>query len=212
MQEIVIGSTPLLAAFIISVIRYRRLKPATLRLFPWLLGFTFCIQTAGYYYSLLLQKSNHFLFNIYTLVAYVLYFYFLRRILDRQRLRQAALAMGLLFLAVYAYEMLWAGSFFVYNTFTVNIGDFLMLAGCLIYLATLLTAEQTINCFKLPQFWICTGIMFSSIGIFLYLSFFSYILTNKLDPDGAIYGVITTVTSVVEYSFFIIAFLIPANE
>jgi hypothetical protein len=212
MQEIVIGSIPLLAAFIISAIRYKRLKPSILRLFAWFLSFTFCIQIAGYYYSLLFKKSNHWIFNIYTLAAYGFYFCLVFRILRRPVLRLASFAMALLFLAVYAYEMCWAGSFIVYNSFAVNMGDFLVLGGCLLYLSELLMADQTINCFRMPLFWICTGIMFANIGSFLYLSFFNYILTNNLDPEGVIYGVISTVCSVIEYSFFIIAFLIPANE
>lgn len=212
MQEIVIGSIPLLASFIISAIRYSKLKPSILRFFPWFLGFTFCIQIAGYYYSYLFKKSNHFIFNIFTLVAYTFYFQLIFHNLWRPRLKQATLAMGLIFICVYVYEIFLAGSFFVYNSIAVDTGDFLVLAGCLMYLSELLMAEQTINCFKVPMFWIFTGIMFANIGNFLYLSFFNYILKNDLDPEGAIYGVISTVTSVVEYSFFIIGFLIPANE
>jgi hypothetical protein len=68
-------------------------------------------------------------------------------------------------------------------------------------------ADELIDFFLIPMFWITTGLMISIVGNFLYLAFFDYILSNKLDPDGKIYGIIATSLDITEYTFFIVGFV-----
>jgi hypothetical protein len=213
MQEIIIGSLPMLAAFIIALTRYRKLEPSWLRLFPWFMITTFLLQIWGYLYSLPPErKSNHFIFNTYTFIEYGFYFFILYKAIQATRLKRYVAIAGLVFLVIYCYEILITGSFFVYSPFACNAGNFLILVCCMLYLSEILMAERIIYFFRLPMFWIVTGLMFNSIGGFFYLCFFDYIVKNNVDADGQIYGLISTITTVVEYGFFIVGILIKAND
>lgn len=213
MQEIIIGSLPLLAAFAIASIRYKKLEPAWLRLFPWFMMTTFLIQTAGYFYSLLLHnRSNHFIFNTYTFIEYAFYFFILQKAVTAPKFKRAIAGAGLIFVLVYGYEIFIAGFFFIYSPIACNIGNFLTLLCCMLYLTELLMADHVVYFFRLPMFWIVTGLMFDCIGGFFYLCFFDYIVKNNIDTDGQIYGLISTITTVVEYAFFIVGILIKPND
>jgi hypothetical protein len=213
MQEIIIGSIPLLAALLIAVIRYKKLEPAWLRLFPWFMAVTFIIQTMGYFYSLLLNnKSNHFIFNTYTFIEYAFYLFILYKAVQTRKFKNAVAVAALLFAIIYCYEIFIDGSFFIYSPVACNAGNFLTLVCSVLYLSELLMADRVIYFFKLPMFWIVTGLMFDCIGGFFYLCFFDYIVKNKVDTDGQIYGLISTITTVVEYGFFIVGILIKAND
>lgn len=207
MQELIIGSVPLLIALIISFERYKKLEPRWLRLFAWFLLGTFIIQTSGYYYSHIFKKSNHFIFNFYTFYDYGFYIFIFYKTLKRKALKKVILFIGLFFILLYIYQIFILNQFFIYSSFTSNAGEFLTLCCCFLYLAELLMADEMIDFFTIPMFWITTGIMIAAIGDFLYLCFFDYILKNNLDPDGSVYGVITVLLSIIQYIFFTVGFV-----
>ncbi|WDF77776.1 hypothetical protein PQ469_28220 [Mucilaginibacter sp. KACC 22773] len=207
MDEIIIGSIPLLIAFGVSLIRYKKLEPRWLRLFTYFLLATFLIQTVGYLYSALLKKSNHFIFNCYTLFEFEFLFVVFFKALGRKIFKNIVIFIALTFTLVYIYEVFIQGHFFIYSPFASNAGKFLTLLCCMLYLTELLMADEYVSFFRTPMFWIATGIMIAAVGDFLYLCFFDYIITNKLDPEGRVYGIITTSLSVIEYGFFTIGFL-----
>lgn len=212
MQEIIIGSIPLLAALLIAAIRYKKLEPTWLRLFPWFMMLTFLIQTGGYFYSTLQHnKSNHFIFNTYTFIEYAFYFSILYKSVYKPGFKAAVAIAGLLFVVIYTYELFIAGSYFIYSPVACNAGNFLTLVCCILYLAELLMADRVVHFFRLPMFWIVTGLMFDCVGGFFYLCFFDYIVKNNVDADGQIYGLISTITMVVEYGFFIVGILVKTD-
>jgi hypothetical protein len=213
MQEIIIGSIPLLAALLIAAFRYKKLEPAWLRLFPWFMAVTFIIQTTGYFYSLLLNnRSNHFIFNTYTFIEYTFYLFILYKAVRTKKFKRAVAAAGSVFVLVYCYEIFISGSFFVYSPVACNTGNFITLVCCILYLSEILMADRVVYFFRLPMFWIVTGLMFDCVGGFFYLCFFDYIVKNNVDADGQIYGLISTITTVVEYVFFIVGILIKTND
>jgi hypothetical protein len=212
MQEIIIASLPMLAAFIIALIRYKKLEPSWLQLLPWFTLLTFLIQTGGYFYSALQDnKSNNFIFNTYTFIEYAFYMYILYKAVCKQGFKLAVAFAGLLFVLIYGYELFIAGSYFVYSSVACNAGNFLTLLCCGLYLTELLMAERVVHFFRLPMFWIATGLMFDCVGGFFYLCFFDYIVKNNVDADGQIYGLISTITTVVEYAFFIVGILVKTD-
>jgi hypothetical protein len=206
MQDLIIASIPLLIALTISCFRYHQLEPRWLRLFTWFLMLTFIIQTSGYFYSLAFKKSNHFIFNLYTLIEYGFYPYIFSRTVKKvftKKLIQVALLGFVLF---FVYEIFLQRQFFIYNSLTSNIGEFLTLSCCLLYFADLLMDDELIDFFTIPMFWVTTGIMFAAVGDFLYMSFFDYILKYQLDPKGNVYSAMATALSIIEYVFFCIGF------
>lgn len=212
MLEIIIGSIPLLLALAVNIRLYKKLEPHWLRLFTWFLMVTFLIQTGGYYYSHIFKKSNHFIFNLYTLFNYSFYIFIFYKTLQNPVFKKIALLIGIFFFLFYIYQIFILKQLFTYSSVTGNTGEFLTLCCCFLYLGELLMADRIIDFFVIPMFWITTGIMIASIGDFLYLCFFDYIIKNNLDPDGSVYGVITVLLSIIQYIFFTIGFICKKRE
>jgi hypothetical protein len=207
MEDLIIGSIPLMISTVVSIILYRKLDPRWLRLFPWFLAITFIIQAGGFYYSHIFKKSNHFIFNSYILIEHVFYIFIFYKALENKRLKNFVFIILLAFIIIYFFEIFLFNNYFVYNGFARNIGQFLTFCCCLLYLFELLSSSKSINYFTIPMFWITTGIMLATVGNFAYLSFFDYIMENNLDPNGEVYGIITTSLSILEYGLFTFGFL-----
>lgn len=208
MEELIIASIPLMISAVVCWLNYRQIEPKWMHFFAWFLLTTFVIQACGYYYSAWFKKSNHFIFNIYTLIEYGFYLLvFYRSVSGSNAKKGVLLALGF-FLIIYFFETLVKDHFWTYSSFASNAGRLLVMGCCLLYLGQLLVVERLVHFFLIPMFWIATGIMIAAIGDFLYLAFFDYIVQNKLDPEGKVYGLITTATSVMEYGLFIVGFSI----
>jgi hypothetical protein len=207
MLEIIIASTPLLIAVFIALSRYQKLEPRWLQLFPWFLLLTLIIQITGYYYSAIYRKSNHFIFNLYIPIEYGFYFIIYYKTLNRALVKKWVLFMSICFIMICFYEMIPNMQFFVYSVIASNTGKLLTFCCCLLLLSELLMADELINFFRIPMFWITIGIMVTIIPEFLYLCFYRYISKHLLDPGGIVYGYITTITSILEYAFFAAGFL-----
>ncbi|OOQ57973.1 hypothetical protein [Mucilaginibacter pedocola] len=207
LSEVIIGSIPMLVALLLSILKYKKLEPKVLRFFTWLLLASFLIQLAGFYYSKYTHKSNHFIFNIQTLVVYSAYMGIFFSILQKKWLKRCAIVLLSAFVLIYFFRILFAGSLFKFDSEAGTIGELATLCCCLLYLSELLTAEERINFFTIPMFWITTGIMAGVIGDFIYIAFFDFIVANNLDPKGDKYALLVVILSFIQYSFFTIAFM-----
>lgn len=206
MQELLIGTIALLIAFLASLLNYGDLKLAGLQIFSFYLLATFFFQTGGYLYSDIFKKSNHFIFNTWILAENGFYLFLFFNLLKKPHFKKAVLVLALLFSIYYCYDVIFINHYFIYSPNTSNLGSLMVLLCCIFFFVELMVADEVLNFFVIPMFWICTGIMISVVGNFLYLSFFDYILKYNLDPDGKVYGVITTLICVIQYSFFTLGF------
>ncbi len=203
----VIGLIPVLVSLLISVIFYKRLKPSWLRLFTWFLLLTILISVAGYVYSFDFKSGNHFIFNIYLLIQFLFYFAFFYKTFQTKKLKTITVVLGISFLVYLLTGFLFLNGFHTFNSLGFTIGSVVTILFCLLYFGTLFNAEGFINYFRIPMFWIATGILFFFVGNFIYLSFLNYILANNLDSGGNIYEFIIITLNLLLYCFFSIGFL-----
>jgi hypothetical protein len=203
----IIGLLPVLISLFISIIYYKRLKPTWLRLFTWFLLFSMLISITGYFYSFYLKKGNHFIFNIYLLIQFLFYFGIFYKTFQTKKLKTYTLLISTCFLVYLLISFIFLNGFRAFNSLGFTIGSVLTILFCLLYFGVLFNADGFINYFKIPMFWIATGILFFFVGNFIYLSFLNYILENNLDSGGNIYEFIIITLNILLYSFFSIGFL-----
>ncbi|WP_348099044.1 hypothetical protein [Mucilaginibacter sp.] len=142
---------------------------------------------------------------------FIFYAYIYYEVLTRPLFKKLVACGSLFFFVFCFYHIIFINHFFKYSPISYDVGGFLVLCYCFLYMTELLRADEFINFFKTPMFWISTGIMISIGGNFLYISFFNYILDNKMDSQGHIYNLISTVLSIIEYSLFAIGFYVKKN-
>jgi hypothetical protein len=203
----IIGLIPVLISLLISMIFYKRLKPSWLRLFTWFLFFTIIISVVRYVYSFDFKSGNHFIFNIYLLIQFLFYFTFFYKTFQTRKLKTFTMVVSISFIVYLLFAFIFLNGFYTFNSLGFTIGSVVTILFCLLYFGTLFNAEGFINYFKIPMFWIATGILFFFVGNFLYLSFLNYILENNLDTGGNIYEFIIITLNLLLYCFFSIGFL-----
>jgi hypothetical protein len=205
MQDILIGSITLIIALVVSLLMYKKLEPSWFRLFPWFLIVNLLLQIIALYYWVWTRKSNHFIYNIYIFIEYGFYILICYLAVKKVNFKRAIALIGLLFTLFYL--LLIGRDFFHYSSLARNAGALLSFFCCIIFLVEILMSDEIMNLFRIPMFWIVTGIMIANLGTFLYFAFFDYILKNNLDPDGTVYVIIANSLSIAEFGFFTIGFL-----
>ncbi|MDQ2718565.1 MAG: hypothetical protein M3Z26_02205 [Bacteroidota bacterium] len=207
MIDLIIDLIPILISLFISIILYKRLNPPWLRAFTWFLIFCIIISSTGYAYSFYLKKNNHFIFNIYLLVQYLFYFGIFYKTFQAKKLKKLTILVSCGFTIYLLFDFFFADGFYTFNSSAYTLGSVLTILFCLIYFGTLFKSDGFINYFRIPMFWIATGILFFFVGNFIYLSFINYILINNLDKEGNIYRFIMGTLNLLLYCLFSIGFL-----
>jgi hypothetical protein len=206
-MNIFLGLIPTIISLLISIIMYKKLNPVWLRLFTWFILFTILIQVVGYAYSHYYKKSNHFIFNVNLLFQYLFYFVIFYKTFEQKKIKLLILAGGICFVAYTLFNFIYKKGFYTYSTPSNTLGSILTILFCLLYFVSLFQAEEFINYFKLPMFWIATGLLFFFAGNFIYYSFIGYIIEHNLDKGGRIYWYIMVTLNLLLYCFFSIGFL-----
>ena len=207
MESLVIGCTFILVCLIISILSYKKLEPAWLRLFTWFLLFTILTQVTGFVYSFYTKKSNHFIFNIYILVQFIFYFVIFYKTFQSKNLKLITLIIGIVFITYYWFNIIFKTGFYVFNSAGNSLGSILTILCCLLYFVSLFTSEAVVNYFRIPMFWIATGLMFFFAGNFIYLSLMGYIVKHNLDSGGNIFRYIMVTLNLLMYGLFSLGFI-----
>ncbi len=207
MIDTLIDLIPAIISMLISIILYKKLDPAWLRLFTWFMLFTILVQIAGYIYSFYLKKSNHYIFNIYLLVQFLFYFRIFYKTFQTKKLKLLTIWVSIGFTIYTLFNFFYKPGFYTFNTSANTLGSVLTIVFCLLYFVSLFNSDLFINYFKIPMFWIATGLLFFFAGNFMYLSFIDYIIKYNLDKSGSIYWFIMVTLNLLLYSLFSIGFL-----
>jgi hypothetical protein len=207
MESLITVCTFILICLIISIFFYDKLEPKWLRLFTWFLLFAIVTQVTGFVYSANYKKSNHFIFNIYILVQFIFYFGIFYKTFQTKNLKLIALIIGLVFVIYYWSIIIFKTSFFIFNSASYSLGSILTIICCLLYFVSLFKSEEVVNYFRIPMFWIATGLLFFFVGDFVYMSLMGYIVKHNLDTGGHIYRYIMVTLNLLMYGLFSLGFI-----
>ena len=185
--SLIIGSAALLISIIACISRYSLLEPDWLRLFAYFLSFEFVVQLSGWLYSHFTHRSNHFIFNGLIITEFIFYLFIIYKGLSRPELKMAVKIITWIFIILALSNLLFFESVHKFNEHTYTLGTLLVILACLLYFAEIFMSETIVNFFRLPMFWISTGLFFFYAGNGIYLSILNYIERNNLDPDGKVY-------------------------
>jgi hypothetical protein len=207
MFTFILGSLLLLACLLVILFVYPKVEPVWLRYFVYFLGGTLLFQAGGFLYSWYTQKSNHSLFNLYILGQFLFYFYIFGKAIQGRRFKILIYIICSIFLSFYLTNILLGQGWHQFNSYTYNVGGILTILCCFLYLFELFASETTIHYFRVPMFWISTGLLFFHAGTIAYMSLLSYINKNNIDPEGKVYEIVMVVLNVLLYLLLSMGFL-----
>lgn len=185
---------------------YKRLKPYVLRYFLWFILYEYALQFVAANGYLWINNSDHYLSNIHTFIETFFYLSIYRAVFLSKKLKKATVIFFAVFVFFYLIEICFVRGFFSYLTTADFVGRLSVFACCFLYLVQLLVQEDVVNYFRVPMFWITTGVLISLTGDWIYVLLFHYIINNNLDTHGAIEYPILIVVNNAQYLLFAIAF------
>lgn len=206
-MSFILSNLILLCGLVINLLFYRRLQPVWLRYFSWFLLFTLFVQLTGYYYSVITHKSNHFIFNTFIFIQFLFYFFLFFKVFTKKWLRYFVVLAAVVFAGYDILSFLFGHSFLIFNQTSNSLGSILIIVCSLLYFRVLFLSDTVVNYFRLPMFWIATGLLFYFTGNFAYLSLVGYIVQHNLDKGGYFYAYAMTALNFILYGLFITGFL-----
>lgn len=207
MSTIILNKTITLISILVGVICYKRLQPQWLRLFFYFLVFTFIIDAGGSMYSYYFKKSNHFIVNIYLAISFIFYFFLFYINAERKKIKKIVLISCILYFLIALYDNIFINGFYLFNAYSYSVGSILITLCCMLYFMGLFTSDTLINYFKIPMFWIATGLLFYYAGNLVQMSLLIYILNHNLDPGAMVYRFISVTLNILLFGAFSVSFL-----
>lgn len=209
-----------LLAFLAGIFYYRRNKSRPNYYLVWFLGFTFCVEILGWYVYFVPDgflsfikdtsfESNHWLFNICTIISFVFYISYFKWHLQSKRDTIILNSCILVFLIVSILEILISDGFFNRDMPIVNIlGTIIVFLSIAFYYLQLLRSDQILEIHKSLIFYISIGTLFfylCTTPLFIYSSYYS----SSIDPSFiGIYSKILHGTNYLLYGIYILGFLV----
>ena len=207
MITLFLASTTLCISIIVGFVYYKKLQPNWLQYFVWYLLYTLLFEIVAYLYSHYTKRSNHFLINSNIIIEFLFYFYIFFKTFQKKILKQLTCIMAVIYMLYNLYYIFAGAGIFIYNSSGNSIGSVFIIICCLIYFYSLFQSELNINYFRIPMFWIATGLLFFLVGNALYLALLNYILDYRLDPHANFYLSINITLNLLLYSLFTCGFL-----
>jgi len=202
-----IGYTTLLISIAAGIYYYNKLSPRWLRLFPWFLVLSLLFELFAMAYSTYTKKSNHFIINIYTFIQFIFYLFIFYKTFERKLFKFITAWMAIIFTGYFFYNMIFGIGFFIFSAASNTFGSICVIFCCLLYFYLLFQSELNLNFFRIPMFWIATGLLFYFVGNFIYFSLVNYIIKENLDTSGKIYLFIMTILNLILYGLITAGFL-----
>lgn len=199
-----LDTIPNLICIFIIAIAYKKLQPQWLQLFLYFLIVSFIVDLGATYYSQSFKKSNHFIINFFLPVNFCFYFFIFYKTFETKKLRKIVLVSVVLYLGLFLVDILFINGIFFYNTYSYCGGSILVVFCCLLYFMWLFSSDKLLNYFKIPMFWIATGLLFFYAGNLVQYSLVRYIIEHDL---VTIYYTITIILSCILFGAFSIGFL-----
>ena len=189
----------LMAALIAAIIKWPRYKDTPQRYFLHFLIYVTFNEILGYILIYIFDMNNSFIYNIYTCVSFLFYFYWFRLILVNKRI---ILIFVILFVGSTTYSLffesfwndLWLAPYYV--------GTILILLCSVMYFSSLVRQEEVVHFRRLQPFWIATGLLVFHFGFLPTFIFSEWSLIGS--PTNKI---ILTSLIVILYSSYFISFL-----
>ncbi len=207
MKTIIIDLIPTLISLLTVVVFYKKLRPKWLQLFFYFLLFTFMVEAGSAFYSYYLKKSNHFIINLFSFISFSFYFFLFYKTFEERKFRTFIYVVIFIYLLFSLCDIFFIEGFYYFNIYSFCFGSILIVLCCLLYFARLFTANELINYFTIPMFWISTGLLFFYVGNLVQVSLMNYIIKNHLDPDGSIYQIIMITLNLILYGTFTVGLL-----
>ena len=181
--------------------------------FKWLFALiciTWIVEAIGYW-GLLAGRNHNLVFHIfqpteYALLASFFAGYFARP--DTTKLAQVSIISFAIFCLINA---LFNEKIDAINSLSFSVEAILLIVWSAYYFYDLYKQDEVLHIRQLPEFWICTGILFFQTGAFFLMGLLNYLTRTSPDVATELYS-INHLLNILLYSLYTIGFVCKVGQ
>ncbi len=167
------------AAFLTSVIYWRKIKVSKLRWIAPYLFFIIVIEFTGRYITKELNyKNNGWLYNISVPIEYLYFGSLFYKYFTTKNYKVIAKWSLILFPIFVLFNIFFIQGIEKFNNNFLKVGSCLMIILCCLYFFDLLKIDKVISLVSMPMFWISSGLFIFNVGEFVYISLSSVLFED----------------------------------
>ncbi len=168
--------------------------------------YCFLFEIAAWGYSYITYKSNHWIYNLYTIGQILLLCFIYRNVLTSNSTIKSIKIFTVFYPLLVLINLLFFQSFFNFHTLTYTIGCLFLIFLIFSYFNQLLHLNEVISLRRNSFFWFNLGNAIYFIGSIFYLGSINFILATKQDSFGELINIFVYSFTSIQYILFIIAF------
>ncbi|PHQ62526.1 MAG: hypothetical protein COC08_00530 [Maribacter sp.] len=169
--------------------------------FLYFLWFTLGVELCAALMSYVIDIDNFWIYNFYTIISFLFYFYWYHAILKQVALQRAVLVFGILFTGVAIWNLVFQ-SWTEYHQYTFVVGALFTLVATLFHFWQLLYSDQILVIQYKLSFWISAGLLLFYMGMVPFM-----LLSRYFELAGASYYILIISLNCILYGCYIIGFL-----
>jgi len=201
-------------ALIVSIIFYKNLiKTPFIVLIPYLL-MTVAAELTGKYLAMHKQYTENVeLFNVTTVIEFIIFYYLFYQSLISKRLKSIVLYVIPLYVVMAVVNQLFIQGFKYFHTYTMLIGTVFIIVFVFFYFYEAFSDKEPISLPKEPMFWISIGIFLFYLGDFTYNLMQPYFLKNHMQKESFhLFHIINNNLIIFEYICISIAIIVCSKN
>lgn len=191
-----------IVASILATINYSKFSESKEKLFPIFLWFTVLVELLGSFLAEILAISNYWLYNLYTLVSFLFFYYWYRLILNEAKHRIVIGIFAIIFSGVAIWNFIFE-SWELYHKYTFVTGALFTLICTILHFWQLLNSDEVLEVKYKLSFWISTGLLLFNMGMIPFM-----LLSEYFDFSGNAYYIFIIIgLNLILYGCYSIGFL-----
>lgn len=196
-------------ALVVSIIYFNRIKNTPFAiLLPYLIMIVAVEATGKYLADRKLYVQNLHIFNISTVIEFVIFYYLFYANLKAPVLKKLALYSIPLYVLMAAINQAFIQGFDRFHIYTMIIGSLLLIIYIFLYFYEAFSSMEPVYLFKEPMFWVAVGLFLFYLGDFTYNVTVPYFVKNRLFKEGMrLFRLINNNLIIFEYVCFSIAII-----
>ena len=122
-----------------------------------------------------INRSNHWIYNIETVLEFYFFSYFFYSILKSSFNRKLIKLFTIIYPIILIISFFTIQKYYIFHTYTYTLGELYLIILCLFYYSELYTDSEFKKLSTLPEFWIVTGLFIFCVGEFPYMILINYL-------------------------------------
>lgn len=196
-----------LLSFIVSLLTIKKLWNSYLVFFIPFLFLTNVQEWGSYYGYFSFDGNNSLSLNIFTNIEFIFYSWILYHNTNQRGQKKRIVYFTSFYLLAALMNIVFIQGLNNFHSYSYLAGSLMIIYFVCCFFYELFQDEHYIVLVEFPMFWICTGLLFFYLGMFVYFAFFELVALENIVKYFTLFNIMMNLFNFVLYTCFSIAFV-----